>query len=125
MASVRISWCFHAIIDTSEVSKIQCAAVQEYGGKGIEDRLETVWQFESCQNKEQDDCVPKNEGSGSVSHGVYGVSFCAISSWFHAVVTGIGSESDLLTCFCHEFFVEVHQNTFLSLARFVCLFRHI
>ena len=48
MASVRINWSFHAIFDTSEVSKIQCSAVQEYGGKRTEDRLEAVWQFESC-----------------------------------------------------------------------------
>lgn len=48
VASVRINWRFHAVFDTSEVSKIQCSAVQEYGGKRIEDGLEAVWQFESC-----------------------------------------------------------------------------
>jgi len=48
VASVRINWCLHAIFDTSEVSKIQCPTLQEYGGTRTEHRLEAVWQFESC-----------------------------------------------------------------------------
>jgi hypothetical protein len=45
MASVGISRRFQAISGASEISKVQCSAVQKHGSKRIEDRLEGMWQF--------------------------------------------------------------------------------
>jgi hypothetical protein len=44
MASVGIGRCLQAVSGASEISKIQCSAVQKHGSKRIEDGLEAMWQ---------------------------------------------------------------------------------